>query len=72
MRKNKFDALLNKSKKEIINELGDGFNFYPDQVWYYALSRNWWGRRKILFVEFDEKGMVCKQYVKTVYFKTRL
>lgn len=71
MKKTKFDQLLNKTKKEIIKELGDGFNFYPSQQWYYVLSKSWWGREKILFVEFDEHGTVSKQYIKTVYFKTR-
>ncbi|WP_370895942.1 hypothetical protein [Chryseobacterium gossypii] len=72
MTNNNFDVLQNKSKKEVIEELGDGFNFYPDQIWYYILSKRWWGKKVVLFIEFDENDVVCSHYVKTVYGKVRL
>lgn len=71
MAKNNFDVLLGKSKKEVLKELGDGFNFYPDHVWYYILSKSWWGKKTVLFIEFDEYDLVQRQFVKTVYGKVR-
>lgn len=46
--------LVGKTKNEILDLLGDEFNFYPENVWYYVLSRNWYGRKKVLYLEFED------------------
>lgn len=60
---------LRMTKKEILNILGEEFNFYPDKVWSYVLKKSWWGRRKILFIEFDNEDKVISRYVVNKYGK---
>ncbi len=55
--------LLGKTKKEIIQEMGDEYNHYPAETWTYLLKRNWLRQRKILILYFGdhwvEKIKVC-------------
>lgn len=69
MVKDNFEVLLGKRKKEVIKELGAGRNFYPDHVWYYILVKRWWGKKVVLFLEFDEMDILQRHNVKTVYGK---
>ena len=59
-------ALLGKTKDEIIDLLGDEFNFYPESIWHYVLSKTWYGRKKVLYIEFEE-GIVIHKSVITTY-----
>lgn len=52
MEKN-YDYLIGKTKKEVINELGDGFNFYPDNEWTYIFRQDFFFRKEILYVFFN-------------------
>lgn len=65
------NKLENKSKKEVLQYLGEEFNFYPDKLWYYVLSENWWGKKKVLFLEFDERDKVSAKYIKTIFGKVK-
>jgi len=56
------ERLIGLSKKEIIIKLGDGSNFYPEKEWSYILKKYWYGRVKMLFLEFDENDIVTAQY----------
>ncbi|MDR2234723.1 MAG: hypothetical protein LBE92_01240 [Chryseobacterium sp.] len=60
--------LLGLSKKEVINELGHGFNFYPDDIWYYELKRTWWGMKTVLFLVF-RNGKLQHKNIKKIYGK---
>ncbi|WP_034671683.1 hypothetical protein [Epilithonimonas caeni] len=60
--------VMGMTKKEVQEELGDGFNFYPDNVWYYELSKNWWGIRTVLFLEF-ENDKVSVKYIRRIVGK---
>ncbi|WP_317231364.1 MULTISPECIES: hypothetical protein [Elizabethkingia] len=35
----KYNILIGKSKNEVIQELGEGFNYYPDNYWFYDMKR---------------------------------
>lgn len=61
--------LIGKTKKEVLVELGDGFNFYKDREWTYLLKKNWWGRRTVLFIEFDQEDIVIAEYTISKYGK---
>lgn len=60
--------LSGKTKKEIIALLGDEFNFYPDSIWSYVVSKKWYGRNKILYIEFENE-IVIRKFTKITYGK---
>ncbi len=47
-----YKHLLGKDKKQIVEELGQEFNFYPEEVWTYVLKKSRWGWKTILFISF--------------------
>ena len=61
-------ALTGKSKKDIFDELGDGFNFFPDNIWSYELKKNWYGSKLVLFIFFED-GVVKSHVEKKVFGK---
>lgn len=66
--KTKHNNLLNKSKNEIIEEMGQEFNFYHQNVWIYILKISWFGRKKIMLLFFKEKK-VSEIKIKYIYEK---
>lgn len=54
------------TKVEVLKELGDSFNFCPNNIWYYELNKTWWGLKTIMFLEF-ENNIVSSKYIKTVF-----
>lgn len=58
------DYLIGCSKKEIIRLLGDGFNFYHNEVWTYELYKTWWGKKTILVVFFQNDTVYKKSIIK--------
>jgi hypothetical protein len=68
MKKNKYGYLMGKSKKEITELLEQEFNYYPADLWFYILSKNWFGRIKVLLLYFKEEK-VCEVKIKTTYGK---
>lgn len=59
-------SVIGKTKKDILIQLGDGFNFFPEEIWTYEIKKRWWGKRTILVIEFD-KNKVINAQVKTMY-----
>ncbi|WP_034671729.1 hypothetical protein [Epilithonimonas caeni] len=57
---------LGMTKKEIVEEFGEGPNSYTHDVWHYELGRTWWGLRTIMFLEF-ENNMVSTKYIKYLF-----
>nr|WP_199162803.1 hypothetical protein [Elizabethkingia sp. ASV34] len=60
MKKNQYhyyNVLLDKTKSEILQELGEGFNFYPDNLWTYDLKKTWWGRKTCLLLKFKDNNV---------------
>ncbi|MBK1896276.1 hypothetical protein JHL15_10970 [Chryseobacterium sp. YIM B02567] len=53
--KEKFKHLLGKTREEIAQEIGDGFNYPENEVWTYEVGRTWIGRRIILSITFKGK-----------------
>ncbi|WP_045495993.1 hypothetical protein [Chryseobacterium sp. StRB126] len=60
-------VLIGLSKKEVVVRLGNGFNFYPDNQWSYILKRYWYGRKKVLYIDFDAAGTVIRQSIESKY-----
>jgi hypothetical protein len=68
-----YDYLLNQDKVQILQLLGQEFNFYPSNIWTYVLkTRSFW-RRTVMFI-FFENEKVFKIEIKVIYGKisTRL
>ena len=67
-KKNGIKGYSGKNKQEIIDCFGQGFNYYPDNYWFYNLKKCWWGRKKALLVIFGKEGRVKDINIKTYYF----
>ncbi|MEI7488460.1 MAG: hypothetical protein WCJ72_13835 [Chryseobacterium sp.] len=60
MKKENFNHLMGKSRHEIMQELGNGFNYFNSEIWTYEVVKTWFGRKIILSLTFkadfkDEK-----------------
>jgi hypothetical protein len=63
-----YNYLVGKSKKEVLQEMGQEFNFWPSDVWTYTLSRIWIIKSKVLFVYF-KNDKVLEIKIKNYYGK---
>ncbi|MEY8758910.1 hypothetical protein [Chryseobacterium tongliaoense] len=52
MKKENFSHLLGKDRMVIKDEIGDGFNYFINDIWTYELGKTWIGRRIILSIIF--------------------
>ena len=57
MKEINYNNLLSKSKKEILEVLGDEFNYYPSNLWCYFFKKDWLGRKMYLFLFFEEDSV---------------
>lgn len=64
-----YNSLIGKTKKEVLGELGEEFNYYPDKVWSYVLKKYWWGKKWILYIEFDKEDKVIAKFTALRYGK---
>ncbi|WP_223608313.1 hypothetical protein [Chryseobacterium sp. OSA05B] len=51
--KRPYTDLIGLTKKDLIEKMGDEFNFYPDSVWIYFLNKNFFGRKTYLIISFE-------------------
>ncbi|HFK5512723.1 hypothetical protein BAZ12_15570 [Elizabethkingia miricola] len=64
----KYNNLVGKSKNEVIQELGEGFNYYPDNYWFYDMKKSWWGKKTTLLLIFGKDRRVETMSIKTYFF----
>ncbi|AKH96433.1 hypothetical protein [Elizabethkingia anophelis] len=64
----KYNILIGKSKNEVIQELGEGFNYYPDNYWFYDMKKSWWGKKTALLLIFGKDRRVKTMNLKTYFF----
>ena len=64
----KYNILIGKSKNEVIQELGEGFNYYPDNYWFYDMKKSWWGKKTTLLLIFGKDRRVETMSIKTYFF----
>ncbi len=66
-----YQHLIGKTKNNVLNELGDECNFYQSSVWTYILKKEWFGRKKVLIINFDDNKVshikTVTTYAKNVY-----
>ncbi|KPE52938.1 hypothetical protein [Chryseobacterium indologenes] len=65
----KDERLIGLSKKELIQKIGDGCNFYLDHKWSYIVKKYWYGKTRVLYLEFDDNDIVIAQYTISKYGK---
>ncbi len=68
MKQSQFIYLTGKSKKQILDEFGHEFNYYPSNIWTYEIGKNWLNKRKILVIMF-ENNIAKTITIKTSYGK---
>lgn len=57
--------LIGLSKEAMIKELGDDFNFFPNNRWTYFLKRNFWRQNVFLILFFENNVVVKIKYLQT-------
>ncbi|MFP3590509.1 hypothetical protein [Chryseobacterium sp. SIMBA_038] len=57
MKKENFNHLLGKSRNEIIQELGHGFNYFNNEIWTYEVGKALFFRKIILSLTFKNENV---------------
>lgn len=52
--KRNYDDLIDKTREEVKKEMGDGFNYYQNEIWTYNLKKDWLGRWQIIYLHFQD------------------
>ncbi|MDR2230134.1 MAG: hypothetical protein LBE39_11765 [Flavobacteriaceae bacterium] len=68
MSRQNYGALRGMNKKNILNTLGEGFNFYPRDIWTYDIQKTWWGKKTVVLLIFREEVVETVE-IKHYYFK---
>ncbi|SEW26451.1 hypothetical protein SAMN05421841_1915 [Chryseobacterium wanjuense] len=67
-KKNHYQHLMGRDKKQIVYEMGQEFNFYPNNIWTYIIDNGWFGRKTMLLLFFKSEK-VYEIKVKNFYGK---
>ena len=57
--------LIGKTKREILLELGEGYNFFPDNKWSYFQRKDIWYRNVFLMLIFKDNITLDSKIIKT-------
>lgn len=63
-----YNSFLNQTKKQILEVFGHEFNFYPFDIWTFVLKKNFFNRKTVLFI-FFENEKVSKIEIRKMYGK---
>lgn len=55
MKKENFNHLLGKTRREIVREIGDEFNYFKNKTWTYEVGKTWFGKKIILSLTFKDE-----------------
>ncbi len=72
MKEQDYQHLLGKTKGQIMEEMEQEFNFYPSDIWTYIIATNWFGRKKILIIFFNDEDLVVNVFIKNMYGKVNI
>lgn len=72
MKEQDYQYLLGKTKGQIMEEMEQEFNFYPSDIWTYTIATNWFGRKKILIIFFNDEDLVVNVLIKNTYGKVNI
>lgn len=57
--------LIGITRKDLIDKLGDGCNFYLNTIWTYLLHKNFLGRKTFLVITFENEIVSHVNIIKT-------
>lgn len=63
-------SFVGKTKEEIKDLLECESNFNHENFWYFVISKTWYGRKKILYLEFED-NIVSHKSVIISHWKNR-
>ncbi|HFK5545993.1 TPA: hypothetical protein ACG0AR_002873 [Elizabethkingia anophelis] len=67
-----YSALIGMTKKQVVETLGEGFNYYPDDLWIYEINKTWWGKKSVLLLNFNKENILEKTDIKNYFFELKL
>ncbi|SIS85092.1 hypothetical protein SAMN05421785_103199 [Chryseobacterium gambrini] len=70
MKYSDYQHLLGKNKIQLINDFGQEFNYYPDNIWTYIIKTGWMGSKSVLILFFKD-DVVSTIKIKTFYGKIK-
>jgi hypothetical protein len=54
----KYNNLVGLTKKEIISELGQEFNYYHSDLWNYEIRKKFFRGKEILYLVFENERVI--------------
>ncbi|MCT3664261.1 hypothetical protein J2O09_10330 [Elizabethkingia anophelis] len=69
---NVYSALIGMTKKQVVETLGEGYNYYPDDLWIYEINKTWWGKKSVLLLNFNKENILEKTDIKNYFFELEL
>ncbi|HAY3544963.1 hypothetical protein HZQ28_17465 [Elizabethkingia anophelis] len=69
---NVYSALIGMTKKQVVETLGEGYNYYPDDLWIYEICKTWWGKKSVLLLNFNKENILEKTDIKNYFFELEL
>ncbi|WP_288790348.1 hypothetical protein [uncultured Elizabethkingia sp.] len=67
-----YNALIGMTKKQVVETLGEGFNYYPDDLWVYEINKTWWGKKSVLLLSFNKENILEKTDFKNYFFEMKI
>lgn len=62
-------SFIGLSKDEILDLEYLDFKVYDETCLYLIISESWWGKKKVLFLDFNNNNQVEHQYIRIIYGK---
>lgn len=67
-----YSELIGMTKKQVVEALGKGFNYYPDDLWIYEINKTWWGKNTVLLLNFNEENILEGNSTKSYFFELKI
>ncbi|MCL1665806.1 hypothetical protein [Elizabethkingia ursingii] len=67
-----YNSLLGMNKKQVVETLGEGFNYYPDDLWIYEIKKTWWGKKTVLLLSFNKENILEETHTKSYIFELKI
>ncbi|MDV3636985.1 hypothetical protein CMU84_17710 [Elizabethkingia anophelis] len=65
----KYSVLYGASKEDVVLILGNEPYFCRKKEWRYILKKYWWGKKLMLYIQFDSNERVQGLYIDVLWGK---